>query len=159
MNKVLDVRIVDLPPLRVASFTAYSSSPEREAWHKMVSWAQAQGVLRYPQGQRIFGFNNPGPTPGNPNYGYEFWLTVGPEVSGDGQVEIKDFPGGRYAVTRCDDLGVIGERWQQLVQWQQAHGYSAAHHQWLEEHVEPAEIGPEVDESSLVLDLYLPIRG
>jgi DNA gyrase inhibitor GyrI len=159
MDVIPDVRILELPPLRVASFTAYSSSPEGEAWRKMVTWAEDQGVLTYPHGQRIFGFNNPGPTPGNPNYGYEFWLTVGPEVQGEGEVEIKDFPGGMYAVARCEDLAVIGQRWQELVQWQQASGYREGRHQWLEEHLEPVEIGPQVDEASLVLDLFLPIHG
>lgn len=159
MDVTTEVRILELPPQRVASFSAYSSTPERDAWRKMVAWAQARGVLTYPHGQRIFGFNNPSPTPGNPNYGYEFWLTVGPEVEGVGEVEIKEFPGGTYAVGRCESLAVIGERWQQLVQWQQASGHREGRHQWLEEHLEPAEIGPEPDEASLVLDLYLPIHA
>ena len=43
---------------------------------------------------RFFGFNNPNPSPGSPNYGYEQWLTVGPEVQAEGGIVIKEIPPG-----------------------------------------------------------------
>jgi hypothetical protein len=52
-------------------------------------------------GYRTFGFNNPDPSPGSPNYGYEIWLGVGPDVEESPPIEIKQVVLGKYAVTRC----------------------------------------------------------
>jgi DNA gyrase inhibitor GyrI len=151
MDKNLEVTLIELPPMRVASFNAYSSSPEHDAYRKML----ARGVLTYPENQRIFGFNNPGPSPGSPNYGYEFWLTVGPEVSGDDEVQIKEVPAGTYAVLHCESLAVIGERWQQLVHWREASPYRLGPEQCLEEHLGPIF---SQDGEPLALDLLLAVR-
>ena len=152
----LSVRIVTLEPMRVASAHAYSASPEGEAWDKLIAWARPKGLLEDPAAHRIFGFNNPNPSPGTPNYGYEFWIQVGPEVEGEGEIAIKDFAGGLYAVTRCDSLSRIGQDWQGLAAWSQESPYTHGTHQWLEEHISPAPSAPQ-SESELVLDLYLPI--
>jgi len=152
----LSVRIVTLEPMRVASAHAYSASPEGEAWDALIAWAQSKGLLEDPAAHRIFGFNNPNPSPGTPNYGYEFWIEVGPEVEGEGEIAIKEFAGGRYAVTRCDNLSQIGQIWQKLAAWSQDSPYSHGTHQWLEEHIAPAPSVPQ-PESELVLDLYVPI--
>jgi DNA gyrase inhibitor GyrI len=101
-----------------------------------------------------FGFNNPDPSPGNPNYGYELWLTVTPDVVPAGDIKIKDVLGGLYAVSRFQDLANIGRMWQRLVAWREESNYKAAHHQWLEELLTPAERPPE----EYVFDIYLPIR-
>ena len=150
----LDVRIVNLPPLHVASAAAFSSSPESEAWQKLKTWASANGLLKQPD-HRIFGFNNPSPSAGSPNYGYEFWITVGPEVQADDEIKIKDFPGGRYAVAHCkvnDPGSDIPNAWQMLVTWVEQSAYHAATHQWLEEHFVPGD-----NERDFELDLYLPV--
>ena len=152
----LDVHMVTLDPMRVASAHVYGASPEGEAWNKLVTWAQPKGLLKDPAAHRIFGFNNPNPSPGTPNYGYEFWIQVGPEVEQEGEITIKEFGGGRYAVTRCESLPQIGSIWQQLAAWSQNSSHSHGTHQWLEEHISPAPSMPQ-SESELVLDLYLPI--
>jgi AraC family transcriptional regulator len=152
----LDVGIVTLPPLRVASFHGFGTGPETIAWQKMEAWATAKGFMADRAGHRIFGFNNPDPSPGSPNYGYEFWMVVGPEVAGDAQAVIKQFAGGLYAVTHCavtspgDDIPAM---WGKLVKWCEGSEYSMARHQWLEEHIEGAGGGAQ----AFVLDLYLPI--
>jgi DNA gyrase inhibitor GyrI len=150
----LDVRIVELPPMRVASVLAHSASPEGEAWEKLIAWAQPKGLLADRKAFRIFGFNNPNPSPGSPNYGYEFWITVGPEVEAEGDAEIRSFAGGLYAVTGCVGVESIGPTWQKLVTWADDSPYKHAGHQWLEEHVGPVEPVPEAE---LALDLYMPI--
>ena len=40
----LEVRIVNLEPLRVASASGFGEQPELEAWDKILSWANSQGV-------------------------------------------------------------------------------------------------------------------
>lgn len=152
----LEVRVVHLEPMRVASVHAFSASPEYDALEKLMAWAKPKGLLDDPERHRVFGFNNPDPSPGSPNYGYEFWIVVGPDVEPEGEVTVKEFPGGLYAVTRCEvqegeDPGqVIPETWRRLVAWCEDSKYRVAHHQWLEEHTLQH---PGV----LLLDLHCPI--
>lgn len=152
-----EVRIVNLPAMRVASFHAFSASPETDAFSKTFSWAKAHGYWKQPPEVRIFGFNNPDPSEGSPNYGYEFWLTVGPEVQEDAQVKIKEFPGGLYAVMYCDVSGdsydIIPSTWGKLVKWRDSTHYRHGNHQWLEEHLTRAD----TNDAGFTLDLYLPI--
>jgi len=153
----LNVRIVKLEPMRVASFHGFGESPEDEAWNKLVAWAKPKGLLHDPQHHRIYGFNNPNPSPGSPNYGYEFWMVVGPEVQAEGDMEVKDFAGGLYAVTFCDVQGkpydTIPATWQKLVQWHEKSKYKRASHQWLEEHLHIESASKD----AFNLNLYMPI--
>jgi effector-binding domain-containing protein len=146
----LQVRIEKLPPMRVASAYGFGETPEGVAVGLMESWSVPKGLR---QGNPTYGFDNPSPTPGSPNYGYEVWLPVGPEVEGEGEIKIKEFPGGLYAVARCESLAVIGEVWKALVRWREGSKYDCGHHQWLEKALTPAG----VPEDQLVFDLYLPI--
>lgn len=148
------VRIVELKPVKVAYYRAESASPEADAWAFMLKWVREQGLDRL-AATRYFGFNNPGPSPSRAEYGYEVWVTVPDEfAAGSGQVEVKPFAGGLYAVTTTY-LYEIGERWQKLVTWVKAHGgYEMTAEQCLEESIGPEK---EIDENSQ-LDLLLPIR-
>jgi AraC family transcriptional regulator len=143
--------------MRVVSFYAFSSSPETEAWEKAIAWAKAHSCWHEPPATRIFGFNNPDPSAGSPNYGYEFWLSIGPEIQADNETTIKEFSGGMYAVTRCDVPGnpwdIIPASWGKLVKWLESSHYKHGNHQWLEEHLTRFES----NDQGFVLDLYLPI--
>ncbi|NIW49114.1 MAG: MerR family transcriptional regulator, partial [Gammaproteobacteria bacterium] len=65
----LPVRIVKLEPMTIASTYGFGEQPEIEAWEKLLSWAREIGLSL--KDHRFFGFNNPNPSPGSPNYGYE----------------------------------------------------------------------------------------
>ena len=153
-----EVRIVQLARTRVASAQAFGPSPEGEAWDKLCRWAEPRGILGDRKRWRVFGFNNPDPSPGSPNYGYEFWITIDGEMTGDGDVRIKEFGGGMYAVARCDVQGnaatVIPAAWQNLIRWRETSPYRMGSHQWLEEHL----TGPDPAGAQWQMDLYMPIR-
>ncbi len=150
----LPVRIIRLEPLRVAMSYGFGASPEGIAWEKLMAYVRAKELDKDNQAHRYFGFNNPSPTPGSPNYGYEQWITVDPETQGEGEVKIKEFGGGLYAVTRCQ-LAHITEVWMQLVGWREKSRYRQANHQWLEEVIaNPAAVEVNGDTE---FDLYLPI--
>jgi DNA gyrase inhibitor GyrI len=155
MMSELDVRIVELEPMRVASAHGFGKSPEEQAWTKLIAWAQGKGLLDDLATRRFYGFNDPDPSPGSPNYGYEQWMTVGPDVASEGEVEIKTVPGGLYAVARCT-LGTIGEVWKRLVTWREDSTYNPAAHQWLEEALTPP-VDLQIGSPDAVLDLHLPI--
>jgi AraC family transcriptional regulator len=152
-----DIRIVTLPAMRMASFYAFSSSPETEAWNQAVNWARSHGCWQEAPIVRIFGFNNPDPSAGSPNYGYEYWVTIGDDVRTDRDTKIKDYNGGMYAVLRCDVIAnpweIIPASWGKLVKWLESSHYRHGNHQWLEEHLSRSV----VNDNGFVLDLYLPI--
>ncbi len=152
----LEVRIARLAPLRVAATLGYGPEPEAQAWEKLLAWARPRGLL---QGKpRFFGFNNPGPEPGSPNYGYEQWMTVTPAVETQGEIEIKDFPGGLFAVTRCQSAFNLPQTWQDLVTWQEQSRYRMASNRCLEECLTPEVFDQKpVPFDQLVFDIYLPI--
>ncbi len=148
----LEVRIVRLEPMRVAAAYGFGGSPEAQAWAKLNAWMASRGIPVDTKAHRFFGFNNPCPSPGSPNYGYEQWITVGPQVEPEGEIQVKDFYGGLYAVTRCK-LANITEAWHRLNAWREDSHYKQAYHQWLEECLTPGF----TPEEEMEFDLYLPI--
>jgi DNA gyrase inhibitor GyrI len=149
-----EVRIVKLENLRVAASLGFGTGPEPQAWQKLQAWMQRNGITDL-KAHRFFGFNNPDPNPGSPNYGYEQWITVGADAQGDDDATVKDFPGGLYAVMRCQGIP-NPQIWGELVKWRDSSPYRPANHQWLEECLTPEM---PADESQWVFDLYLPIAA
>jgi DNA gyrase inhibitor GyrI len=159
----MEVRIVRLEPMKIASTLGFGATPEVQAWQQIRDWAEGQGFLDDLSKVRFFGFNNPDPSPGSPNYGYEQWITVGDAVESSGEVAVKDFSGGLYAVTNCR-LSEITDAWKALVLWRESSEYPEAHHQWLEECLTPnlflndPEAGAEETLfEKAIFDLYLPV--
>jgi hypothetical protein len=155
----IEIRIVRLEPMRVASVIAFGRSPEGQAWELLRAWAEPRDLLTPadPAGSRgrIFGFNNPSPSAGSPNYGYEMWISVGPEVTAEAPVTIKDVPGAGYAVARCVGVEAIFPAWQQLAAWAETRPCNPLlEAQCLEEHVKFLGLPPD----QFVMDLYLPIE-
>ncbi len=159
-----NVQFVKLPVLRVASAIGYGEQPETEAWQKILSWMKAHDQLNDLKTERFFGFNNPDPSPGSPNYGYEQWVTVPADAQAEGEIKVFDFPGGFYATLDCG-LYNIGEAWGELVNWQAGSKYRMAPGQCLEECLTPEIIISASDGTPLTpenvgntrLKLYLPI--
>ena len=149
----LDVKIVKLEPMRVICFNGFGEGPEGVALDKLFAWARAHG-----KNGRVFGYNNPNPAAGSPNYGYDAWMVVDENVQAEGDARMIDFPGGLYAVARCvvtKPWEDIPGTWKKLVHWREGSRYREASHQWLEEHIAPqGEAGGE----NFTLDLFLPIK-
>lgn len=153
--KKRDVRIETLPPMRVISAFGFGAEPEAIAAGKMEAFLEQKGLLEsYGSTIAHYGFNNPSPSSGSPNYGYEIWAVVPPEVEPEGDLQEVLFDGGLYAVTRFEDLAQIGQVWHELVAWRENSPYLNGNHQWLEHLLNPLERDP----SKLVFDLYLPIK-
>ncbi|MEW5826435.1 MAG: GyrI-like domain-containing protein [Candidatus Bipolaricaulota bacterium] len=149
-----DVRIVDLPPMRVASSLGFGKEPENQAWQQMQAFAVAASIRLGEEGSQTYGFNNPDPTPGSEDYGYEIWLPVEPNVKAKSPVEIKQMPAGKYAVAQCTGISNVGRLWEELDAWLADSPYSAPKGgQWLEAVQNPLKSDP----NQWVFDLYLPI--
>lgn len=133
----LQVEIVRLAPMQVASFYGFGSEPEFQAAAKMLAWAEPRMLYDEGAGHRVFGFNNPSPTAGSPNYGYEFWLELKEGDAAEpsaGDMEFKSFGGGLYAVAHCRGVAAIPDTWRQLVTWLEDSRYTMSHGQCLEQH-------------------------
>jgi len=149
----LEVKIIQMEPMRVACAHGFGESPEMLAWEQILAFAREKGIDT--EQARFFGFNNPNPSPGSPNYGYEQWMTVGPEVEAEGDIIIKEVPSRLYAVTHFKGISQIGEMWQQLVLWFEDSPYKKPPH-W-HECLEELLTGPYVPPEEYVFNLYLPI--
>ena len=155
MNEI-EVRLETLPPMRVISAYGFGSSPESVAGEKMTAFLRSKGLLEgYGTIIPHYGFNNPSPSSGSPNYGYEIWVAVPSELEPEGDLKVVMFEGGLYAVTHFENLENIGMVWGELVQWRERSPYQEASHQWLERLHNPLE--PDV--SKYIFDLYLPIKS
>ncbi len=130
------VEIVSLPAMRVARAWAYGETPEEDAWKKLAQWAGPAGI--FAPGARVFGYNNPDPSEGSPNHGYEFNVTVDPQVQVVEGITVEQLAGGKYAVMPAkvisDPWIDIPEAWGRLDKWANEHGYRLGGHQWMEEH-------------------------
>lgn len=154
--KEFEVKIARLEPIRVASACVISETPENDAWEKMRAWAEPKGLLENLRKHPVFGFNNPNPSPDRKQYGYEFWIRVEPDMEPEGDIKIKEFEGGLYAVTTCklkEELESGTSSWKKLEDWVKSSKYRYGKHQCLEKAHDP---NASVEE--LVLDLYCPIE-
>ena len=149
----LEVRIVKLEPMRMLSAYGFGTEPESIAWEKFKAFGLKAGTFTEGEYPTTYGFNNPNPSAGSPNYGYEIWLPVDENVQPDGDLRIVDFPGGLFAVTRFKNLENIGKVWKQLVQWRENSKYKCGQQQCLEHLL----AGPEGPIEDFVFDLYLSI--
>ncbi len=149
-----EVRVIKLRPMRVAYYTAVSERPEDDAWNVMRKWVK-KNTLDELFTTRYFGFNNPDPSTGSSTYGYEVWVTVNPEIQGDGHIGIKEFRGGLYAVVSCNMQDIV-KKWTLLYSYiEKSHSYKIAKHQWLEEHL---ILNDSSWPGNMQVDLYCPIE-
>lgn len=58
---MMQVDLVTLATMRVASVRAFSETPERDAWEKLCAWAKPKMLLKDSAKYPVFGFNNPNP--------------------------------------------------------------------------------------------------
>ncbi len=142
-----EVRIVTLEPLHVAAYRSVSETPEDDGVRYIEHWLDALGLTPEERSAvRVFGFDidvSPADQQAGKR-GYELWRTVLAHVQPSAGVEIKDFPGGLYAVMRIldpfsDPFRLIPGGWAELWQWvEKSHTYQLASGQGLEEVCEDA---------------------
>ena len=153
-----DVRMVDLAPMWVISVLGFGSEPEIQAWDKIFNFIKENGLEAQSERNRFFGFNNPSPAAGSPNYGYEQWMSLDEPVETGGDVRCLEIPGGLYAVMGCRGVEAIPATWMQLVEWLEDSPYQPGGHQCLEEVLNPQVFNqPEKQLDQAEFDLYLPV--
>jgi DNA-binding transcriptional MerR regulator len=159
-GQLKNVRIVELPPMTVATYCVESETPELDCAKVFDKFVQ-ENNLHKRSGYRYFGFNNPEPCEGSPIYGYELWVTIPESFDLPAPFVKKHFDGGMYASISAQ-MNEIGERWELLYTWSTgSERYEwASSHPWLEEQVMDFEtfMSEQVPDSEKQLDLLLPIK-
>jgi hypothetical protein len=148
----MPIRFVTTGPLRVARVSAFGPVPEPEAFKKLDQWATPKGLLKDPSAFLLLGRNNPPPPPDGGDYGYEYLLTIGPDVDTTG-VDALDITQTTYAVIRANFRNITA-RWRWLYEWAEGEGYSVTGH-GFEEHLTLPERGAPED---MLFDLWLPVE-
>ncbi len=157
----IEVSIEQLPPMRVAAALGYGQNPENEAWKKLLKWARKMGLFSRLHEHRFFGFDRPGPGGADPNYGYEQWMTVSCRATASEDIEIKESPGGTYAVTHCRFADLV-QTWQDFVTWREDSRFHYTDDHCLEEVIAPwmmvaYSAGEPVNMDDVPFILYLPV--
>ena len=133
--KKIDVRVVTIESMNVISFLGYGENPEMIAINSFRQWIHEQNVSIKNASTKIFGFNNPCPSIGSKNYGYEIWLSIPQDMDVPKEKKIILFPGGLYAqtpinVTTGEEIPLY---WEALNHWCENSDYTLGCHQWLVE--------------------------
>lgn len=118
LSKLTDVRIIYLPPSTVASVQEYCEEPEHTAGGKIDKFVRESNLLEHKPDLRHLGFNNPcyqNPPEGQPDHGYEVWVTIPEDFTVPDYVVKKNFEGGMYAAHMIK-MGDFHE-WEWLVKW------------------------------------------
>jgi hypothetical protein len=156
-----NVRIVRLPAMRVASYCAVSTTPERDCAKTFAPFV-LENNLHKKSGFRSFGFNNPDPSENTPEYGYETWVTIPEDFNIATPFTKKHFHGGLFASSSAT-LNEIGERWDKLYKWcENSDKYDIdSSIQWLEELSMDYEefVSEQTSDGEKQLDLLIPIKS
>lgn len=111
-----DVRIVHLSPYTVASAHYIGEDPEHHCGDMLQKFILESGLYDLKKDARVFGFNHPNPSEGNP-YGYETWVTIPDNMEVPSPLKKKHFKGGLYAAHKIT-MGDFHE-WKWLLDWVQ----------------------------------------
>ena len=113
--KRLNVRLVQLPEMTVAAFHYIGAEPEDHAQAMAAEFIRQSRLWDVKPDSRMFGFNHPNPTPEQPVYGYEYWITIPDDMEVPAPGVKKTMPGGLYAA-HCMEFPNFHE-WQWLNDW------------------------------------------
>lgn len=114
ITKLDTVRIINLPPMTVASYTYIGDNWEEKAEEKIMAFVQKNKILMQNPTIRHFGFNKPIFQPGK-TPGYEIWVTIPNDFEVPFPLVKKQFHGGMYAA-HAIKFGQF-DHWDLLAQW------------------------------------------
>jgi DNA-binding transcriptional MerR regulator/DNA gyrase inhibitor GyrI len=169
LSKLSNVRIVQLPPVTVASVQFYCDEPEMHCVKVMDEFVRYHELGKLKPDLRHYGFNNPNPSPdtpeGQPDHGYEMWVTIPEDLEVPEPLVKKQFDGGIYAA-HAIKMGDFHE-WGWLWEWVQAsdkYDYECREPHpmggCLEEHLNYLNNlnDPSFKEEDMQLDLLTPVK-
>ena len=164
----MEIKVVELNPMKVASFQYVGENPELNAIKSMFRWAQKKEFFSKDARFYFFGFNNPIPSEDNSESGYEVWLPLDVNFEGDDEIKIKEFKGALFATTEMSFIDFLSNQGWNVFHsaaklWMKENMYERdITVQWLEKHiVQKRDIDNFIQKNDLskwTICLYLPIR-
>ncbi|MCX9088573.1 MAG: GyrI-like domain-containing protein [Candidatus Methanoperedens sp.] len=126
-----------------------------------LAWAKPKGLL-LEKGARVFG-RNTYPTDNPEPHGYEFFLTVGRDIESDGDIDMRQIPGGLYVVLRFKNLENIGNAREHLWNWIKENKYEyigmrKGDHGWFNGFEEQINWHEGMPPNEWVFDLWVQLR-
>ncbi|MDD6275004.1 MAG: effector binding domain-containing protein [Clostridiaceae bacterium] len=115
LSRFDNTRIIYIPPATVASSHSLDPEPENEAGEAINRFILSERLFERKPDYRLFGFNNPNPTPESDFHGYEYWVTIPDDMDVPAPLVKKQMPGGLYAAhcIKMDDF----EEWWYFWNW------------------------------------------
>ena len=158
MSIIKEIKLVTLEEMRVISFHGFGKGPEGIAWQNLRDWITQNGHEDLIETQRFFGFNNPNPSPGSENYGYEQWMTLPADYEPKEGETIKTLSGGLYAVGGFREANpeAFGPAWEAVNNWRVDSEYVYdENRQWLEELLTKDSV--LIEKPSVDFDCFMPV--
>ncbi|KAB2947242.1 MAG: Bacterial transcription activator, effector binding domain [Candidatus Methanoperedens nitroreducens] len=95
--------------------------------------------------------------------GYEFFLTVGRDIESDGDIDMRQIPGGLYVVLRFKNLENIGNAREHLWNWIKENKYEyigmrKGDHGWFNGFEEQINWHEGMPPNEWVFDLWVQLR-
>lgn len=164
--KRLNVRLIQLPPMTVASFRYEGPEPEDHAQAMLADFIREGRLYDVKPDSRVFGFNSPNPLPDREYYGYEYWVTIPPDMDVPAPGVRKSMPGGLYAAHGMEFPNFHEWQWlsdwvENSAEWQGCPGEPENMFGLLEEHlnwVYAIAHDRMKDGTTRKLDLLMPVR-
>ena len=92
------IEVTELPKMLVASYEVTSGEPEQEVGQYMEAWLEKRDLYIGENGVRTFGFDcHKGRSIPRGCRIYHMYASLPKKIDGDDAVEVKEFPGGKFA--------------------------------------------------------------
>ena len=114
------IEVTELPKMLVASYEVTSGEPEQEVGQYMDAWLEKRDLYIGENGVRTFGFDcHKGRSIPRGCRIYHMYASLPKKIDGDDAVEVKEFPGGKFAkiVIRDPFSGDFPSVWEILLKW------------------------------------------
>ena len=173
IGKLLDVRIIYLPPMAVAASHATGENCEGRAGDALYQFARESRLLEIKPDTRQFGFDCSGGETGigEASHGYELWVSIPEEMKVPSPLVKRKFEGGYYAahMIKAGDF----DHWLKLREW--VHNSEQYENDWGSIRWTPYEAGmehcleeqlnfwgnlqnPDFKSRDMQLDLLFPVK-
>jgi DNA gyrase inhibitor GyrI len=163
-----DVRIIYLPPMKIASIHLVGNEPEGKTLECINNFIQKNGLAKIKPDFRHFGFNNPDDIPDDdPKHGYERWVSIPENMLVKEPFVKKAFSGGIFAAHMIP-WGLWDEGWLPLHSWMRTSSYEmdvgdsafSGTCGWLEEHLNYINLYDSYTrgDTTLQLDLLMKVK-
>lgn len=115
LSKLVDVRIIYLPPAIVAAAHHIGDDPESYTNKIIDQFVRETDLCKIKPDLRHYGFNHPNPVDETGYHGYETWVTIPDDMEVPAPLTKKQFVGGLY-VAHMIAMGNFNE-WEWLFDW------------------------------------------